>query len=357
MASRQRVQWAQLRTGILAAAAMIIAGVLIFLLTGQSNIFGSDFHLRTYMEDAAGMVANDPVRVNGILTGYIGSIRLSGSRDPRRTVEIEMIIQEKYLEQIPEDSKATISSANLLGSKYINITKGAHPKHVEPGGEIASVENQDIPEIMAQSSNLLMQFQNILGRVDGLLAIVENGQGNIGKLIKDDTLYDRLNAIAGEVDQLVKDVRNSNGTISHLLYDSDLYDDIRKPIQRLDDMLAQVQQGKGTAGKLLYDPAIADETKASLADIHQMLDNLKAGKGTAGKLLSDDEIANQLRLISQKLNTTIDKINSGQGTIGQLVVNPQLYDSLNGTTRELHDLVRDVRANPKKFLSIKLAIF
>src|SRR5262249_3068405 len=114
MASQKRVQWAQLRTGILAAVAMIIAAVLIFLLTGQSNVFGSDFHLKTYMEDAAGMVANDPVRVNGILTGYIGKIVLSGSRDPKRTVEIDMVIQEKYLEQIPEDSKATISAANLL---------------------------------------------------------------------------------------------------------------------------------------------------------------------------------------------------------------------------------------------------
>src|ERR1700733_10302409 len=98
MPSQKKVHWAQLRTGILAAVAMIIAGVLIFLLTGQSSIFGGEFHLRTYMEDSAGMVANDPVRVNGILVGYIGNLRLSGSRDPRRTVEVDMVIQQKYLE-------------------------------------------------------------------------------------------------------------------------------------------------------------------------------------------------------------------------------------------------------------------
>jgi phospholipid/cholesterol/gamma-HCH transport system substrate-binding protein len=38
-------------------------------------------------------------------------------------------------------------------------------------------------------------------------------------------------------------------------------------------------------------------------------------------------------------------------------VNPQLYESANGTTRELHDLLRDFRANPKKFLTIKLKLF
>lgn len=337
---------------------MVLAGVLIFLLSSQNNIFGGNFHLRTYMEDAAGMVANDPVRVNGILVGYIGSIRLSGSRDPKRTVEIDMVIQNKYLEQIPEDSKSAIDAANLLGSKFVNITKGSHPKHVEPGGEVQSLQTQDIPEILAQSSSMLSQAQTILGRLDGLLAIVESGQGNLGKFIKDDTFYDRLNAAAADVDQLVKDVKNSDGTVSRFLYDKGaLYDDIRKPIQRIDDMLAQLQQGKGTAGKLLYDPAIADEARATIADARQMLDNLKAGKGTAGKLLNDDEIANQLAMIEQKVNVAIDKINSGQGTIGQLMINPQLYDSMNGATRELNALVKDVRANPKKFLSIKLAIF
>jgi phospholipid/cholesterol/gamma-HCH transport system substrate-binding protein len=357
MASQKKVRWAQLRTGILAAVAMVIAGVLIFLLTGQSNIFGGEFHLRTYMEDSAGMVGNDPVRVNGILVGYIGKIRLSGSRDPKRTVEIDMVIQEKYLDQIPDDSKSAISAANLLGSKYINITKGSHPKHVEPGGEIESLQLQDIPEILAQSSSLLAQFQTILGRVDGLLALVESGQGNIGKFIKDDSLYDRLNATAGEVEQLVKDVKNSNGTISHLLYDETFYNDMRKPLQRIDDMLAQVQQGKGSAGKLLYDPQLYDEARAGIVEAKKMLDNLNAGKGTAGKLLTDDEIHKQLVLISQKVNTTLDKVNSGQGTIGQLMVNPQLYDSINQTTREMNSLLKDIRGNPKKFLAIKLAIF
>ena len=351
------MRWAQLRTGILATVAMVLAGILIFLLTGQSNFFGGDFHLMTYMEDSAGMVANDPVRVNGILVGYIGSIKLSGSRDPKKTVAIDMVIQEKYLEQIPEDSKSAVSAANLLGSKFVNITKGTHPKHVVPGGEIQALPTQDIPQILAQSSSLLAQFQTILGRADGLLAVVESGQGNIGKLIKDNSLYDRANATAAELEQLVKDVKNSNGTISHLLYDDTLYNDFRKPIQRIDDMLAQVQAGKGTLGKAIYDQQAYDEARATLAEAKKMLENLNAGKGLAGKVLTDDEIYRQLTLISQKVNTTIDKIDSGQGTIGQLMVNPQLYDAMTGATRELNALVKDVRGNPKKFLRIKLAIF
>lgn len=336
---------------------MIIAAILIFLLTGQSHLFEGEFDLRTYMEDSAGMSDNATVRLNGIPVGHVAQVRLSGSRDPKRTVEIQMKIDDKYLDQIPDDSKAAISASNLLGDKFINITRGAHPKHVQPGGEIQALQTQDIPEILAQSSNLLDQLQTILGRVDSLLTIVENGQGNIGKLIKDDSLYDRLNATAGEIEQLVKDVKNSNGTISHLLYDDTLYADIRRPIERLDDMLAHIQQGQGTAGKLIYDDALYSDARDSLADAKKMLDNLNAGKGTAGKLLTDDQIYAQLNQITQKITVALDKINSGQGTIGQLMINPQLYDSLNGASRELNGLLGDIRKNPKKFLRIKLALF
>lgn len=357
MASHEKVRWAQLRTGILATAAMILAGVLITLLSGSGTIFEGNFHVRTYMEDTAGMASNTPVRVNGILAGHIGEVKLTGSSDRQKQVEIDMVLRDPFLSQIPEDSKAAVSAANLLGDKYINITRGTHPKHVEPGGQIDSLETQDIPEIIAQSSHLLTEFQTILGRLDNLLEVVESGQGNIGKLLKDDSLYDRLNATAGEVEQLVSDVKNSNGTISHLLYDDTLYQDIRKPIQRLDEMLAEVQRAKGSAGKLIYDPQLYDEARASITEAKKLLENLNAGKGTAGKLLNDDQVYTQLNQIAGKINTTIDKINAGQGTVGQLMTNPQLYDSLNAVSKDASALIRDMRANPKKFLTIKLVLF
>ncbi len=358
MASQQKVRWSQLRVGVLATVAMIIAAVLIFLLTQDNGgFFERKFHIRTYMDDSAGMAESAPVRLNGIPVGSIEQVKLSGSTDPHRVVEIDMSIQESYLDQIPEDSLAGISASNLLGDKYINITKGRHTQHVARGGELKSQDIQDIPQLMQQSAIILTQFQNIAGRVDGILSLVESGKGNIGKLIKDDELYNRVNATAGEVQKLVADVKNSNGTISKLLYDDGLYKDIRRPIQRLDDMLGQVQQGRGSVGKILKDEQLYNEANQAMADVRTMLDNLKAGKGTAGKILNDEELYKQVNLIVAKINVTVDKLNSGQGTLGQLVVNPQLYEGMNGVTREVQSLLKDMHANPKKFLRIKLALF
>ena len=75
------------------------------------------------------------------------------------------------------------------------------------------------------------------------------------------------------------------------------------------------------------------------------------------KLLTDDQVYAQLESIEGKVSTAIDKINAGQGTIGQLMVNPQLYDSMTGVTREVQGLVKDMHANPKKFLTIRLTLF
>jgi phospholipid/cholesterol/gamma-HCH transport system substrate-binding protein len=122
-------------------------------------------------------------------------------------------------------------------------------------------------------------------------------------------------------------------------------------------MLADLQQGQGTAGKLLKDPQVYDEAQQTLAEMRKLTQDLNAGKGTAGKLLKDDQLYKQFTELTAKLDTTIDRINSGQGTVGQLLVNPQMYEAMNGAMREFQALAKDIRANPKKFLRIKLAIF
>jgi phospholipid/cholesterol/gamma-HCH transport system substrate-binding protein len=357
MADPRKVRWSQLKVGVLGLSAFVILAALIFLLTSSKGFFQKTAFLRTFMDDASGMAPGTPVRLNGFTIGSLETIELTKSAEPKRTVEFLMKVQEKFLAQIPVDSVAGISAANLLGDKFINITKGRDARTVKDGAEIKSLQAQDIPELMAQSANLLQTFQTIVTRLDSLLAGIEQGKGNIGKLLKDEELYNRLNGIASEGQSLLSDIRHGNGTASKLIYDDALYQEIRSPIKRVDALLADLQAGHGSAGKLLKDPALYDEAKASLGEIRGLLADLNAGKGTAGKLLKDDALHQRLEELVAKFNGTIDKINAGQGTLGQMLVNPQLYDSLTGATREFQSLAKDMRANPKKFLTIRLTLF
>ena len=323
MPERSKVRWSQLKVGAVIVAASMVLFTLVFLLTSNSDLFQRTEILRTFMNDAAGIAESTPVRLNGINVGYLDKLRLTNSPDPRRTVEFDMKVQSKYLREIPVDSVAGISAANLLGDKFINITKGRAAATVQPGAELKSLTAQDIPELMAESANLFQSFQAIVNRVGVLLAGIEAGRGNIGKFVKDEELYNRMNSLASEGQKLMADVRTGGGTISKLIYDDSLYQEIRAPINRLNALLA----------------------------------GLQAGEGTAGKLLKDDQIYQRIDELIAKLTGLVDKIGSGQGTLGQLVVNPALYDSLNGATQELQSLTKDIRANPKKFLTMRLALF
>jgi phospholipid/cholesterol/gamma-HCH transport system substrate-binding protein len=357
MPSPQKVSWSKLRVGIAALVALAIIGTLIFLLTTSGNIFKSKITLRMYMDDASGTSESAPVRLNGIPVGNVKKILLSGDKNPHRAVEFILEIRGEFQQDIPDNSLAQISATNLLGDKFVNITRGNSAKPVQNGAEIRAAATQDIPELLAESANMLGTFQTILKRVDSLVGGIEAGQGNVGKLIKDEELYNRLNGIAAEGQQLLGDIRHGKGTLSRIIYDDSLYEEVRSPLRRIDGLLAGMQKGEGTAGKLMKDPVLFDDLHKTIGEIRTLVNGVNSGKGTAGKLLNDDQLSNQLNTLVGKLNATVDRINSGQGTLGQLVSNPQLYETLNVTTRELQGLMRDMHANPKKFLTIQLKLF
>lgn len=357
MPAAKRVRWAQLRVGVMAVVAMIILGVLIWLLTSQKPFWESYSKLYTYMRDTTALSKGAPVRLNGILIGSVKSIDLSRSSDPNRTVRIEMNVESGRLKDIPADSIAGLSAENVLGTKFINIDRGRSSQSVRPDAEIRSEPSEEIEDLVRKGFDLFDSAQAMLNRADRIISEVESGQGSIGKFIVDPEFYDRTVATVAELQKVSSALSSGQGTMGKLLYDPTLYDKARSSIDRLDSMMADLQNGQGTAGKLLKDPAAYDELRASLAQAHHLLDDLNAGQGTAGKLLTDDTAYKQMQGVLGKLDTAIGKINSGEGTLGQLVVNPQLYNSLNALSVESRSLVKDIRANPKKFLRIKLGLF
>ncbi len=357
MPSASKTSWAQLRVGITAIVALALIGVLIFLLTGNASLFTKEVRAFTYLGDAAAVAVGSPVRINGITAGSVHNVELSGSSNPNRAVKIELALHENMLKQIPVDSEATISAENLLGSKFINIKRGISGAFISPGAEIKAKETKEIFEIMDSFFPLLTSAQVILKRIDNIVSLVESGKGNIGKMLTDDTLFARVNGILADVQKTTQAINSGKGSFAKLLYEDALYEDIRKPIQRMDRLLAGIEEGKGSAGKLLKDPALHDELQKNLMVMRAVLEDIQAGKGTAGKLLKSTEMHDQIAALLRKMDVTVDKLNTGQGTLGQLLVNPQLYESLNLTTREMTGLLKDFRANPKKFLRIKLGLF
>jgi phospholipid/cholesterol/gamma-HCH transport system substrate-binding protein len=357
MPSARKVRWAQLRVGIMVLVALLLLAVLIYLLTGNKKLFSTEATLYTYMNDSAALAVGAPVRLNGILKGNVAAVDLSGQKAPGRIVRVRMSVDAAALKDIPVDSEAAISAENVLGTKYINIKKGTDPRIVRDGGEVRSADVSEFEDVVRSGYDVMVTARALLKRIDGVVNAMEGGRGTIGKLLVDDRLYNNLNATVAETQKVAAAISSGQGTVGRLLYDDALYTDIRTEVRRLDEILAGVQQGRGTAGKLLNDPGLYDDARKTVAELRRLAEDLNAGKGTAGKFLKDDELHRRIQSTLGKLESTLDRVNAGQGTLGQLLVNPSLYESLNGASIEMQGLMKDFRANPKKFLRIKLGLF
>jgi phospholipid/cholesterol/gamma-HCH transport system substrate-binding protein len=312
MAIQTKATWARLKVGILAIFAMSILAVLIFLITGNTNIFESQVVIYTYLADAAALTTGAPVNLNGIPIGKVKAILPSGLKDPMRLVRIDMQIPESQLKNIPADSVASISSANVLGTKYINIKSGKSSMTAMAGQELASLNTGEIQDLVQQGFGVLNSLQDTVQKVDKIVGLVEAGKGSIGKLLVDETLYTHFLNIVDEVKELADALNSDKGTIGKLIYDPELYNNFRTSLKRVDTMLQQLQDGQGTAGKLLKDPALYNEAQDTVKGLHQLVDDLNAGKGTAGQLLKSDELSNQLKGTIARIDAVIDKVNSGR---------------------------------------------
>jgi len=365
MTGVSKTRWAQLKVGLMAIAAFLILAVLIFLMVGNLGVFRSKSDVYTYMNDSESVDEGSDVRLNGILIGKVAKVELSGSSDRNRVIRIVMQVDNRYLGSIPVDSEAGLGAANLLGTKFINIKKGRAPQTIQPGAELPSSVTAELEDIFQQSSSTLAALQTTIKKINDIVDTVESGRGTIGELLVDDTMakkvlaiLDSTQAAVNEGQKLVANLNSDTNSVGKFMHDNnEVYGQVHNSLAKLNETIDKINNGNGTIAKALNDPALFDETRDALVQVRNMLAGLNEGQGTLGKLFKSEELHEQFKGTLAKVDTLIDKIDNGPGTVSQLLNNPQLYESLDGTTRELQGLLKDFRANPKKFLHIKLGLF
>lgn len=363
MPIENKATWARLRVGMMAIVALIILGVLIFLLSSTEGFFKSQITLYTYMDSSSAIAKGSPVRLNGILAGKVKNVELTGSTQPGRIVKLTLEVDRDFQSQIPADSLAEVTALNLLGTNYINISKGQSSQTVQSGAELKSASAMAIADFLKQGGTMLGGVQDVVTKVQSILTEVESGKGTIGKIIYDDAIYNQATAAMSQIQKLTETL-NSNRGIGKFINDDTLYDEFRGTVARANNLIDGIQQGQGSLGKFVKDPAMYDDAVKAIADlrtsmarIDTLLADVNDGKGDIGKLFKSEELHEEIKATMGRLDSIMDKINSGQGTLGQLLVNPSMYESVDGLTREMNGLMKDFRANPKKFLTIQLKLF
>jgi len=355
--SQKQLHWSELRVGLTVLFASVTLTVLIFLMSGTTGMFTPKIILKSYFDNASGLRLGAPVRLEGVDIGNVEAIRII-RENPLTPVEVTMKVSSKYDYALRKDSVTSLNTAGVLGETYVDIDSSQTKLGPAQNGDVLPIRNRpDLQDVVRSSQSTLENMQTLLLRLDRIVSTVESGKGSVGKLINDPSLYDRLNATVADMQGIVNRVGAGQGSLGKLFNDDALYNKANATVDKLSVIADELNQGKGTAGKFLKDPALYDNANKTMAEARQVMEQVNAGKGALGKFARDEAFAKKLDDTVTKLSIISDRLEAGEGSAGKLLKDPSLYNNADQMLAETRELVKAIRQDPKKYLSIKLHVF
>ena len=359
MPSEKQVKWSQLRVGLTVLVALVTLAVLIFVMTGTTGLFTRKIIVRAYMDNAGGLRVGAPVRLEGVDIGNVTGIGVVA--DPKRRaapVEVAMKITTKYADTMRSDCLVELTTAGVLGEVFVDMDcRQAQGGPMRNGVELPTKDVAQLQDVVRASQGTLQNVDTLVKRLDSILTYIQSGQGSIGKVIYDPSLFNRANDMLNQLQQVVAQINSPNGTIGQLINSNELYNKANASIDNLNKIIDEVNSGNGTIGKFLKDPSLYDNANKAVAQSNELISGINAGKGTLGKFAKDEELARKLDNTITRLNSIADRLDKGEGSAGKFLTDPSMYDNTNKLLVETRDLIKAVRQDPKKYLTIHLKLF
>ena len=346
MPRTRSLAWSELKIGIVSIFAIGIAGLLIFMVSGEGGMFWQRYSIKTVFADIAGLKEGAPVRVAGVEVGSVSSLDFVGDR-----VEVTMEVSKDQQARITNQSKAVLGSVSLLGEAAVDITANSRGTPVQEWGYVPSGPAPGTLTSVAE------QATEGLKQTTALVEDIRAGRGTLGKLMTDEALYNELNQFVTASEEVMRGLTEGRGTLGRLATNPAAAQALERSLQNLEMVTARIRNGEGSLGHLVNDPAFGRSVTSATANLDAITGRMNRGEGTAGKLMTDAELYNRLNSMADRLDKLGAGLNQGEGTAGQLLHDKQLYENMNGAVTEVRALVKDIRADPRKYLNVRVSIF
>jgi phospholipid/cholesterol/gamma-HCH transport system substrate-binding protein len=338
--------------------SLAILSIGIFFISGQVGFFSRRYTLKAYIADAGGLREGAQVRLAGVAVGNLQRIQISPYSERARAVELVMRVARAYQDQIRADSVASIETVGLLGESYVNLTRGSPGQEVIPeGGVLKSSEEADIKRVVQNANDVIVNLRVLSAKLNDITGQIQSGKGSVGKLVYDQTLYNRLNKTADTLEQMATRLDQGEGTIGKLLTDETLYKTTLAAVDRLNKLVDDMQHGPGTLAKFVSDPSVYDNVNHLVTQANSLVEGINQGHGALGKLATDPQLYDRMNETFDHLDKVSSRMAEGQGTLGLFSTDPTLYNNLSQSSRSLKDFLTEFQKSPKKYLTLKLRMF
>jgi len=358
------------KVGLFFCVGIIILGVLTLKVENFRAVMEKKYPLRAYFGSAAGLERGDAVAIAGVKVGEVTDVRIAKGK-----VEVLMAIRRGA--EVKADSVAIISASSLLGGKFVDISLGSpDAPPLEPNSVVASKDTPDVNALLEKieaavggiadlTDSFRKQFeggqdffkslseagpklQNILTSLEEITAKIKSGEGTVGKLVYDESLYNDARDIAAALkassERLARILADNQKTVSETLASlHDTLPELRDSIATLKRIAEKIEKGEGTVGKLVSDRKLYDELTETVRTARTLLARIEKGEGALGSLLTDEKFFEDTKVAIASLRSVAEKIDKGEGTIGKLINDPSLYDEMKKIVQEGREAVRGAK--------------
>ncbi|MEO8076118.1 MAG: MlaD family protein [Acidobacteriota bacterium] len=346
MPRTRSLAWSELKIGVLAVAALVLAIMIVIAVGGQGGLPWNRYSLKTKFPNVLGLKSGAVVRVAGVDVGKVTEVEFVGAE-----VQITLQVKEENKVRITDHSRATIGSLSLLGEPIIEISPSAEGVQLKDGDFLIGAKPP------GQLADVAENATHTLEEATAIIKDIRAGKGTVGKLFTDEEMYKEINQLVTSTQAVATSINKGSGSLGMLIKDPAAYRQANAALANLQEITRRISAGEGSLGKLLKDDALAKSISSASTNLDQVTGRLSRGEGSAGKLLTDRELYDRFNSVAGRIDKLTTDLEQGQGSAGQLLHDKQLYENMNGAASELKALIGDIRKDPKKYLNVRVSIF
>ncbi len=254
MRLRKNDQKNLLKVGVFLSLLTVVVMVMIMSIGKENSIFDRKIDIRARVANVSALKVGSYVELKGIRIGSVTDISIRSEDE----VQITMTILEKQLKWIKQDSKVSISTAGLVGDKFVEIYGGhKETNDFRPRKDILHAEAAtDLKKFISKGDTIATITERILAKVDTILLNLEDGKKIVDAVTAISLAAQNLEKMTADMNkanmgQMVKNVNHSMEKLS-------------KSSASLERILDRVEHGPGTANSMIYDEGLHEDLRALL---------------------------------------------------------------------------------------------
>lgn len=271
------------------------------------NLLEKSRHFVVVYDNVEGLVASNPVTINGFKIGNVQKISLSD--DGTNKLEIKLMVDNEV--EFSKSSKAELYETGLIGGKAIAIIPNYEDSSIaESGDYLQGTIKPGLTELVNQKLTPLQE------KLESAILNADNVMLNINELLSDDTKT--------SLQQSILNFKN----ISESLYETtnNVNSIILKNSNAIENSLNNIESSSKNINEITQ--SVSD---ANISDLILKLNSTVTN-----------------------FNLALSKINNGKGSISKLLENDAIFNNLEKATSELEALINDIKANPNRYVHFSI---